>query len=419
MKQQLRARLSLEPLESRWCPALTAGVSHGLLTISGAAASPSDTITVKETAANTFEVDDNGTAVSTDLANVNSVRINLSGSAGHILNVDLGTFTLSGNLSINLGGGTNALNVSDGSITGRLSIAGGSGTDTVDLGGTGTLSVGKNTLVDLGAPADNSLTVQSGVTLSGSLVTGGVNNVTLAQGSSVARDLLIFGGNSGSTVDVEGSVGRDLAVVNPFFAGNQQSSTTLTLGSTASVGNDLIFLNARSNAFNSQLTTAAGSTIGGSLYYLGSGKGDVVDLAGSVAKNALLDMRGGNNQVTLESGATISGAAGFFFGNGDNALKLDGTIGTSGSTATTLFVAAGSGSNTVTLDPTATVNGSARIRLGSGNNTLDLHDAATITGTLTAKGGGNSSSTFHGSTTTSHPNLNVTGFPNTDGSANP
>jgi hypothetical protein len=419
MKQKLRARLSLEPLESRYCPALTASVSHGLLTVSGAAASPSDTITVKETAAGTFEVDDNGTAVSSGLTNVSGVRIALTGNADHVLEVDLGAFTLAGNLSVNLGGGTNALTVSDGSITGRLSVVGGSGTDTIDLGGTGTLSVGKDTLVALGAPADVSLTVHSGVTLSGNLVTEDVNDVTLAQGSSVARDLLVFGGSSGSTIDMEGSVGRDLAVLEPFFAANEQSPTTLTLGSSASVGDDLVFLNARSNSFGSQLTTQAGSTIGHSLYYLGTGQGDVVDLAGSIGKNAFLALRGGDNQVTLESGGSIAGSAAFLFGNGDNTLTLDGTIGTSGTTATTLFVAAGRGNNTVTLDASATVNGSARILLGPGQNRLDLHDAATITGTLTARGGGNSASTFHGSVTTSHARLDVTGFPVTDGSANP
>jgi hypothetical protein len=420
MKQPLRARPCLEQLEARWCPALTATVNNGILTVTGAAASPSDTITVKETVANTFEVDDNGTAVSSGLSNVNSVRIALTGTAGHILDVDLGTFTLAGNLSVNLGGGTNTATVTDGTISGRLTVLGGSGTDAVTLGGTGTLSVGKDTLIGFGAAGNDSLTLDSGVSLSGNLITEDANNLTLAKGSSVAKTLPILGGSAGNTIDVEGTVGQDLAVLNPFFGGNQQSSTALTLGAAASVGQDLVFINSPfGNGLGSQLTTKAGSKVGHDLVYLGSGQGDVVDLAGSIGNNAVLALWGGNNKATLESGASVAGHAAFLFGNGNNSLTVDGTVGTSGNTDTALLVLGGRGNDTVTLHGSATVNGNAQVLLSSGVNTLDLRDGATITGTLTARGGGNAGSTFRGSSTKTHPTLNVTGFPITNGSPNP
>src|SRR5438128_2255848 len=140
MKQQQRVRLRLEQLEDRWVPAaLSASVTNGLLSVTGVPAAATDVVTVKETAPNTFEVDDGATVVgsSSVLVNVNNVNINLGGPAAK-LNVDLGNDSI-GNLAINLGSDTTGLaTIEHGNITGRLTIHGSSSSDSIVLGSAST-----------------------------------------------------------------------------------------------------------------------------------------------------------------------------------------------------------------------------------------------------------------------------------------
>src|SRR5689334_14499377 len=134
MKQHSQARPSLEQLEDRWCPAVTASVKNSVLTVAGTPASSTDTILVKETAANTFEVDDGSTVVASGLT-ATSVKLNLSGSTD-IVSVDLEGNTLAGSLSANLGSTSTTLTVADDSISGRLTVSGRGTGDAVTLGST-------------------------------------------------------------------------------------------------------------------------------------------------------------------------------------------------------------------------------------------------------------------------------------------
>ncbi len=420
MSNRTRSRPTVEALEDRWCPTVSATVNNGILAVSGVVTTAGDTLTVKATAANTFEVDDGATAVATNLTGVTGVRVNLT-SANDTVAVDLGGTTLSGSLRVNLGDGTNALTVGNGSVGGRLSVYGGGGTDTVTLGdGTKALTVGGRSSVDLGAASDDVLTVKSGVTFSDSLTAEDVNNVTLAAGARVADDLVLFGGNSGNSVDIEGKVGNDLFFGGGFWKGNQVTGSSLTLGATASVGHDVTFLSALFNAHGDTLTATAGSTVGHNLYYVGTNQADSVNLAGGIGGKLFLAEGNGNNTVTVAKTATIGVSASLLLGNGANTVTFDGTVGAAGGTGTTLTLRAGKGGDKVVLGADAHVNGSAQITLGAGANLLDVRDAAVVTGTLTAKGGGNAASKFRGSTQAgAHATLNVTGFPITDGTPNP
>ncbi len=133
----------------------------------------------------------------------------------------------------------------------------------------------------------------------------------------------------------------------------------------------------------------------------------------------LLNMGSGNDDVTVESSATIDKSATINFGNGNNNLDFAGTVGPVGGTATALTVNAGRGSNIVTLFAGTHVNGNARLLFGSGSNLFSLQDAAVITGTTTANGGGNAASTFHGKSNANHVTLVIVGFGIIDNSANP
>jgi hypothetical protein len=403
MKQQQWARPSLEALEDRWCPAVTASVRNGLLTVAGTPASAADTILVKETAANTFEVDDGGTVIASGLTGVSSVQLSLT-AATDVVSVDLGGNTLTGNLSANLGGTATTLTVADGTISGRLKVSGHGSAETVTLGGTGTtLTVAGDSTVDLGSQAGNSLSVLSGVTFSDDFFIAAAS-ATLAQGSTVTDTLTVLGGGAGTAVTVDGTVGGNLNVNSgpgghgggcgggfsgPTARGSLFAPFGGLHGSRAGGGTAV-----SSQSSTTSLTLGSTGSVGGNLNYSSGGTGDSVDIAGTVS---------GSARVTLLGSGT---------------LTVAGTIGTSGDTGTALSVITGSGSDTVSILDSAVINGGARLRLGSGTNTVSLQDAATVTGTLALQGGANTA--FHGSTQTNHPTLDLSAFKGTqDGSANP
>jgi hypothetical protein len=387
MKLRSRARPTLERLEDRWCPTISAVVKHGVLTVSGAAVNPTDTVLVKETAPNTFEVDDNGAPVATGLANVSSIKLKLTG-ASNVISVDLGGNTLTGSLTAYLGKTNNTLSIADGTISGRLAVLGGSGTDSVTLGNVDTtLTVARDSAVLLGSQTGNSVEVSTGVTFSDDLAASGAT-VALDSGSTVSDWLGVAGGS----ITVNGTVGGSLVAGGEFGEHRATGSTSLTLGSTGSVA--------------------------GSLYFFGHGSGDSVDIAGTVSGRAEVRLFGNNSTTTVEKGASIGGRADFVFANGTDSLTLAGTIGTAGNTGTALTVRGGNGATTVDILGTAVINGDARLRLGSGANQVSLHDPATVTGTFALKAG--AASTFHGSVQPNHKTLDLTAFQGTqDNSPNP
>ena len=119
---QPKNRLSLEALEDRWCPALTAALTSGVLTISGTADTGPIQITQDSTTAGTISVSDGGTAVTdSPFAGVTSIRLNLT-EADDTVVVDLGGQTFFGPIVANLGVGANSLTVQNGSLDGDLSV---------------------------------------------------------------------------------------------------------------------------------------------------------------------------------------------------------------------------------------------------------------------------------------------------------
>jgi hypothetical protein len=390
MKKPLRARPSLEPLEDRWCPTVTAAVNSGVLTVAGSPAASTDTVLVKETAAGTFEVDDGSTVIASGLTGVTSVKLSLTG-ATDVIDVDLGGNTLSGNLSAALGTTATTLTVADGTISGKLAVSGQGSADSVTVGSTGTtLTVARDSSINLGSQAGNSATILSGATFSDDLF--------------IAAASVTVHGTVGGNLDVSGTAaGGGCGGGFGFFGGfaghcargsassSVSGSTSLTLGSTGSVG--------------------------GNLDFSANGTSDSVDIAGKVSGSLKVKMTGTTETATLESTASV-GRADFTFGNGTDTLTLAGTIGASGGTGTVLTVTAGSGGNTVSILDSAVVNGNAKLKLGSGTNAVSLHDSATVTGTFALRAG--TATTFHGATQTNHATLDLTDFKGTqDSSPNP
>jgi hypothetical protein len=402
MKQPLRARPALEPLEDRWCPTVTTAVNNGLLTVAGTPAASTDTILVKETAAGTFEVDDGGAVIASGLTGVTNVKLALTG-ATDVINVDLGGNTLSGNLSAALGTTATTLTVSDGTISGKLAVSGQGSADAVTVGGTGTtLTVARNSSINLGSQAGNSVSVLSGVTFSDDLFIAAASvTVNGTVGGNLDVNSIFGGGGCGG--GGFGGFGGFARFAWPAGGGSCGSSSSSTSSSTS---------------VSSSLTLGSTSSVGGNLSFSAGGTSDSVDIAGKVTGSARVKLTGTTETATLESTASIGSRADFTFGNGTDMLTLAGTIGASGGTGTVLTVTAGSGANSLSILDSAVVNGSAKVNLGSGANTVSLHDTATITGTFTLKAG--TGTTLHGSTQTNHATLDLTGFKGTqDSSPNP
>lgn len=396
-----RTRLSFQPLEDRTCPAVAASLAAGVLSVSGAVAAPGDALTVQQTAAGTFQVEDGATVVAGGpFAGVTAVRLKLTG-ADDLVNIDLGGLAFAGGVSVNLAGGTNALTVRNGSIAQSLYVQAGhrgAGTDSVALAG---VTVGKDVSVDLDGGPSESLTA-TGATVTGNLTVSGASAVTLDAATHVGKSATVWESSSSNVVDVEGSVGRDLSVLAGCFSGNTAGTSSLTLGAAASVGRDLVFTAAWRNTFGDTLTLDAGSKVGRDVFFAGTNKNDVVTLGGEIDRNLTVLEGNGSDRATLAATAVVKGSAAFAFGNGNDTLDIEGHVGTAGNAGTALFVGMGRGTDDVTVGATAAVTGKARVVFGPGADTFTLSDAAPVTAAWTVDGGGHG--TYHGM----HPRALVT-----------
>lgn len=328
MSVRLRSRPWLESLEDRCCPAVLGSVSRGVLTLVG---DPDGTLAITQTAQGTFTVeDDDGAIAGSPFNNVKNLRVLLRGDDDTVT-VDLGGLTLAGDATFRLDGGDDSLTVSNGTVGGNLTVA-----DT--------------------------------------------ETVSLAEDATVAGSATVLGSRASNDVTVDGDVGGSLIFVAPLFTGNQEGASSLTLGATASVGDNLSFTSSLlNNANGSNLAIADGATIGGNLLFVGTGQTDTVDIAGDVGGSVLVLTLGGDDTVSVAETSEIGGLAAFELGSGDDTLSFAGDAGA-------LVVLAGSGNDDVTLAGTASVEGRTFIDLGPGDDSLTVEDGF-MTGTFLALGG--------------------------------
>jgi fibronectin-binding autotransporter adhesin len=374
MKRAPRATLRVEALESRWCPSVTAVVSHGNLVVSANAATTNLTIT--ETGAGAFSVVENGATIGsfshvTGLINVELTKNNTG------VEINLGGFDAPGGIAVELGGGTNDLTIVNGTVTRSLNITGGAGLNSITLGGDGkSLDVDKNLGVFMkGSGAGDILHVNSKVQIQGNMTTVGVDNIALDQNSHIDKNVGIYGGTFSNSVALDGAIDGKV-----YFSGSNQADY-LTLGSTGSIGSDL-------DAF----------LMGGS---------DVVNLAGSIGHDLNLHSQGhgGDKNITLTG--SVANNAIIKTGFGDDSVTIAGSIGG------VLTANTNSGADRVTVTSTASIN-QGTIDLGSGDDTLGLQYGASISGILNLIGGpGNNNhpgDTVRTSFSSIPDNVNVHGF---------
>jgi hypothetical protein len=356
MKPIRRPRICVEPLEARDCPAFSISLSGGNLFITGLPTPNSATgVLVKQTANNTFNVSNNAVNLGTYVAS--NVTLNLFNHTGSPVNFDLGGFTASGNISINLGNGDPSgtasvgTGVSNGTLAGNLSIRGGHGTEYVLLGYKTAGLI----------PQPNPLNIRGNVTMQAAVNPTNPNPDVFDTGVVPGTPPLTKAINIGGSVTTTAVNGIGI-------------NSLVTIGGNLNV-----------NGGGDILNIVAGGFFAGGLFDFGKVLGNVT-VVGSQSSSS--------DQVFLTQGAgqsaTVGGNVSINLGNGSNQVWLGGTIG--GSIAITSGngtpnAAAGQLGTVVTgVDPAAfQVNNSLNVNLGNGNNTF--FDAKT-------KGAGISANTF-------------------------
>jgi hypothetical protein len=353
-----RPRLRLEPLEGRWCPALTATLNGTTLNITGTADNGSIVVNQDSTTAGTINVLDGTTAITgSPFTGVTNIRLNLT-NADDAVTIDLGGQTLAGGIRANLGGGADSLNVVNGGIERSLRVRGGNEDDTVTLGdGTNALSL-RDVALDLYGGIDT-VQIQSGVTVSRSLATLYANNVTLAEGSTV-ENAFLRGGSGGNTFEIAGDVTGNLHI-DAFFRFGSDDGTTVNLS----------------------------GDVDGRVSIAGSNLDDTVTIAGNIGGSLSVSTFGDDDKVDV-SGA-VTGRLGLECGAGNDTMTISNVVGGKAS------ISAGSGDDSLTMSATAQFLSRATINMGAGADAVTLDDAATILTMLI--NGGTGTDVFTGTTT--------------------
>jgi hypothetical protein len=198
MNPRVRSRPSVERLEDRWLPAVSATISSGTLLVAGEAANPGDPIAITQTSPGVFTVTDGGTPVTIDGSGAVSDVVVRLGRAKDTVSIDLGGFTLAGSVSARLGGGTDSLAVANGTISGNLEVTGGPGRDSLTvadgLAVNGALAVAT-------AGGDDTVTVGT--------ATLGSATFDLAGGDDTLTFKATVGTGAGRVLDVDAGSGND------------------------------------------------------------------------------------------------------------------------------------------------------------------------------------------------------------------
>jgi hypothetical protein len=383
-----RRRLSLEQLESRWCPSLTVSFFHGTLSVTGV---PKSTLTIQETGAAVFQTMDGATTLHT-FSGVANIHVRLSSRPAD-LNVLLDSSGLGGRLLIDLGRGftgvSGTVHVGGGPIGGSVTITRGNGDETFDLGfdaagAPAPLQVGGSVSVNAitsrgsdGASPRDTLFLQAGSSIGLDLTTTNVDSVFLASAfgalpnSSVGRNVSVSNPLERTTPDtfLLGTIGQDATITGPSTGVFDLVGDGFTPGSGA-IGRNLT-IHARGG--DSIVGLSAGSAVGGNVFITTGGGNDFVELTGQVGGNASVSTGEGDDFFSLDSGAEVFGSLSVRSGNGTETVTVAGavdgqlnvTVGNGGTMATASTI-------TVTTAP----GGLFTFRGGNGFDNLMLGDPA-------------------------------------------
>ncbi len=370
MKQALAP---LEALEDRITPALTAIELSSFLFIRGI---PEGALTITAVADNEVTISDSQT-LSVTLPVPENLYIQLfrrptPDPTGQVI-VDLNSFTLTGNVILDLGRGDanpdpieNEVIFRDGTIGGDFTVLRGDGRETVrlgDLNGLGEdLAVGGNaTLVTRPSPSSffggDNFILEPGSEIQGDLRTTFVDSVLVGGFAATAR------------------IGGDVEIRNPGPATLDVNLLGVIDGDTTVIGSD--------NADFFDVGGTGMSVLGGDLILnlLSSPPlGDFITFGAEATILGNVDVRTGNGDEFFEFASTVGGNVSVDFGDG---ADLIGFLG--GDIQGNLLVRNGLG--TPLFDPFGTdVAGDLTVEVSEGDEVFEFAPVASLGGSFTFRG---------------------------------
>jgi hypothetical protein len=305
--------LSVEALEDRSVPAVTASVVHGSLVVVGDSAASHVAVTASDTnndkVADTFKVM-NGAATVGTFSGVTGDLILRLGKGDDAVSIDLGGLSTPHGIRASLGAGNNSLSLANGTVKGSLSVAGKDGSDGVTLGGTTPLTINGDVSVHFEGQATGKVELKSAATVKGDVWGEHAGAVLLDAGSTVGKNVFLHGGPGSDSLGVAGNVGGDVV----FLGG--KSADTLTV--TGKVGGNLFaFLGNGNDVAN------IGGTVSGFVLLNGGHSNDSLTLSGTVGGRTLVLGGSGDDVVTIAATANLKSAATVEMGSGTDKLTLD------------------------------------------------------------------------------------------------
>ena len=404
MRKRERVQMTLEQLEQRWVPA-TVQFFSGYLIIKPSSGEAALTLTVKQTAANTFAVTDSGKALGT-YAGVGNLLIT-GGNGSDSVTVDLNGLSYAGNIpSINTGNGNDTINITNGSgtaasIRGNVTILPGLGNDSVSLSSAsaGVLRVG-GTVQVFDAAGNDSFTFGNGsasTTVGGDLSIQGTNNVQIDQGSNdmVGGNINVNQGTHGGHLLLQQGLvsGTEVLTVGRSFniSSSQLSADVFTRGMNLGgnlnvnlgngVGPDVAFGQA-GNFLGLSSSPSTTTVINGNFNYTSGSGNDSLDLgSGVVNGNVGITVGDGNDNISLETFTTptiIGGNLTINAGNGNDLLgPLAGDGGNQALIGGNAVFNLGNGNDTASFDAGSSLGGTLLWHSGNGNDSLSLAGAQT------------------------------------------
>lgn len=386
--KRFRTRLNLTSLENRVTPAATLSYLNGNLTVTGD--NTGNVIAVAATGSNQLSVSVNSIGMGSFNVTGN-LAIN-SGNGADTVTIALGANTFSGNVTINTGTtstGNDNVAISNGALTGRLSVTTSSHNDVVTLtnlnatgilnsftggAGTDTLTIVNSNLSDLNLiNGFNSISLLGG-TAGGVIINsqseGIATNVVFNSAISVTGDITMITGAGNDSLVLSGTFGGNIT-----FVGGNGMNMFQTFNATVS-GNISAILGNGVDAVG-----MINSTVNGSVQFnTGDGNNNYLlsDIASSVNGHFSITAGNGNDFVgniatyipasagaaAPHFGINVAGNLNVNLGNGSNTFLLNTVANSIGGN---ISITSGAGADAVQV--AQTYGGSKlKVALGAGND---------------------------------------------------
>ena len=361
-----RTRLLLEPLERRVCLAVSASVVNGSLLVTG---EPNGAVQINATAANTYQVIDNGVLIGTFAGVTRNIRVNIDSTAPRSndnVTLNLGGFATPLSVRLDAGDGNNTFTIQNGTVTRSLIVVGGSGNDMLLVQSNATVT---RHLIFLGYSGADTLTFRG--TIGGNLIYragGGADTFTFDEPATALGRVVMYGSRGSDTVTLlgqsRGNIMVDLSGGNDTLSSDALFETTGTVLFQFGPGDDT--------------ATLDGWYTGSVSVELGNGD-DTVDFDGRFSSTLEVDGGLGDDTFGFDEDAVFEDDVTLFARRGDDTGTFEGYF------ADQVFANFGPDDDTVNLANTAYFEDDLFLRLSRGHDLVQ--SSAIVDGLFDIAGG--------------------------------